>query len=361
MPNNHDHLHPFVEILELDVPPSMQNNAVAYNDYSYILENIAYRKVTEHKAMHVQLNPDELLLYRDLQEETNDSVHDIVWLTRIYNFWNTAATISESYYYLLPDAKLTAKDMIYDFTNNKINILGVFNNCMYGLTQLLAQADPFSLVSGLNVGQLGGAFVGNPSCQSTQSPSVNVYYNDLYMRNLAFNYYNPCGSILIAGSNGKGSVLTETYDVSASSCDMPLAVREIAGNPYIKPYGISITIDTSSFVPIQIYFNSDIVKVNKICDESAACSHQYGGKLLQQPKTQGRADADIVIEHNLQFFCNGYNGSIQYFLYDIAGKLLQEGSTQNGRRNKISVSKGVYLLKATDTVGHQVVKKIVLI
>lgn len=358
MPTNHDHLHPFVEMLKLNIPPLAQNTASVSNVYSYILDNIAYEKVTEHRALHVKLRKDDLLLYRDLQEDYNYLVHDIIWMTRINNYWNSSASISESYYYLLPDAKLTAKDLIYDFKNNRANLLCVFNHCVEGLTQLLAQADPYSLSSGLDVGQLGGAFV-NTYCTSLQYPYANIYYTDLDMRNLAYNHYNACFPVLIAGVNGKESVLTETYDISASSCDKPLEVIDIVGNPYIKPYPISNNFVNVTFLPYSFPPISDNVQINIICDESAACSHQYGGKSIQEPKNQEESIAKVVFEHNLQFFCEGFKGSIRYNLYDMAGKLLQEGIIQNEERKTLNVSTGVYLLKTNDAVGNHVVKKIV--
>lgn len=358
MPTNHDHLHPFVEMLKLNIPPLAQNTASVSNVYSYILDNIAYEKVTEHRALHVKLRKDDLLLYRDLQEDYNYLVHDIIWMTRINNYWNSSASISESYYYLLPDAKLTAKDLIYDFKNNRANLLCVFNHCVEGLTQLLAQADPYSLSSGLDVGQLGGAFV-NTYCTSLQYPYANIYYTDLDMRNLAYNHYNACFPVLIAGVNGKESVLTETYDISASSCDKPLEVIDIVGNPYIKPYPISNNFVNVTFLPYSFPPISDNVQINIICDESAACSHQYGGKSIQEPKNQEESIAKVVFEHNLQFFCEGFKGSVRYNLYDMAGKLLQEGIIQNEERKTLNVSAGVYLLKTNDAVGNHVVKKIV--
>ncbi len=358
MPTNHDHLHPFVEMLRMDIPQEAQNPAIASSVFSYILDNIAYEKVTEHKALHVQISCDELLLYRDLQEDYNYLVHDIIWMTRINNYWNSSASISESYYYLLPDAKLTAKDLIYDFKNNRANLLCVFSHCVDGRTQLLAQADPYSLSSGLNVGQLGGAFV-NTYCTSLQYPYANIYYTDLDMRNLAYNHYNACFPVLIAGVNGKGSVLTETYDISASSCDMPLEVIDIVGNPYIKPYPISNNFVNVTFLPYSFPPISDNVQINVICDEPTVCSRQYGGKSIQEPKNQEESIAKVVFEHNLQFFCEGFKGSVRYNLYDMAGKLLQEGIIQNEERKILNVSAGVYLLKTNDAVGNHVVKKIV--
>lgn len=220
MPTNHDHLHPFVEMLKLNIPQFAQNTASALNVFSYILDNIAYEKITEHKALHVQLCKDDLLLYRDLQEDYNYFVHDIIWMTRINNFWNSSATVSESYYYLLPDAKLTAKDMIYDFENKRANLLCEFSHCVEGLTQLLAQK--------------------------------------------------------------------------------------------------------------KIFVN-------------------------------GETTRKIFIKDNHQFICDGFEGNIRYWVYNMKGKLLQQGITKNGKHNLVKATKGIYLLKVSDAVGCPVVKKIVIL
>lgn len=362
MPNNHDHLHPFVELLKPNIPQQIQLPASANNVYSYILDNIAYEKVTEHKALHVQLSSNDLLLYRDLQEENiNLDVHDVIWLTRINNFWNTSTSIPESYYYLLPDAKLTATDMIYDYKNKRINFLGVFNNCVQGLTQILAQANPHSLASGLNVGQLGGGFSGTTPCQSLQYPYVDIYYNDLEMKNLAYNYYNPCFPVLIAGVNGKESVLTETYDITASSCDKPLSTDSTQANPSPQPYSINNDSTDRIFTQISIIFNTDLLSMQYLCDEPSACSHQFGGKSIRKSLLNEESAGEIFIEDNNQFVCDGFEGDIHYSVYDLNGKLLQQGVTKNGKRNLVKAVRGIYLLKISDAVGFPVVKKIVIL
>ncbi len=360
MPTNHDHLHPFVGMLKLDIPPLAQNTASATTVYSYILDNITYEKVTEHKALHVQLSSNELLLYRDLQEDINWDVHDVIWLTRIYDFWNTAVSVQQSCYYLLPDAKLMATDMVYDYKNNRINFLGVFNHCMQGLTQLLAQADPYSLTLGLNVGQLGGAFSGSTPCQSLQYPYVDIYYNNLEMKNLAYNYYNPCLPVLIAGVNGSGSVLTETYDILASSCDRPLDVNVVQASPIPQLYTISNGSMDKNFTPFPITFSTDFLSMQYLCDEPSACSHQFGGKSIRKTLLNKESVREIISEGDNQFLCEGFDGNIQYSLYDMAGKLLQKGTIRNGERNHLNVSEGVYLIRAFDTSHSLVVKKVVI-
>jgi hypothetical protein len=101
--------------------------------------------------------------------------------------------------------------------------------------------------------------------------------------------------------------------------------------------------------------------MNYLCNESAACSHQYGGKSLKQPLTGVHLIAEVTIEADGFFVCDGFDGNIQYSLYDMAGKLLQQGETRNGERNSLRMSNGFYLLKAYDTSGNQIVKKVILL
>ena len=98
--------------------------------------------------------------------------------------------------------------------------------------------------------------------------------------------------------------------------------------------------------------------MNYICNESQACSHQFGGKSLHQSLV-GNPTAKINVESGRQFVCEGFEGVIQYSLYDMAGKLLQQGETRNGEYNSLRMHDGVYLLKAVDAIGHQKVKKVV--
>ena len=105
----------------------------------------------------------------------------------------------------------------------------------------------------------------------------------------------------------------------------------------------------------------DFITMTYLCDETEACSHQFGGKSLQQQSLTDNPTAKINVESGRQFVCEGFEGVIQYSLYDMAGKLLQQGETRNGERNKVINSNGMYILQATDESGNRVTKKLVLI
>ena len=349
------HEDPFVQVCDLQT-----HNL--YSTAAYYVCNQQYFHSNVYQSLHTQLDENELILYHDLRIPFDTLTHDIIWLARINQFWDiNLATVAENWNYVLPNAKLSAKDMIYDYNNNRLNFLGVFHQCTAGFTQILAQVNPYSLSSGINIGQLGAAFSGG-ICQNPQYPVVDIHYNDLSMSNLAWNYHNPCFPVLIAGvEDNLISLLTETYDISLSTCDQPMWHNDNTSNCDLKPYSLSPLSIYDPFLPASSSDIKESVIVSKICDELEACSHQYGGKSLNRPLRKSETIAEITIEFNNQFVCEGFEGEIQYYLYDIAGKLLQRGITYNGEQNLLRISNGIYLLKAMDASGSRELKKIVVL
>lgn len=345
-------LHPFVEVFDLSYP---NVNPIA----NYIVDNQSYTHTNEHRALHTQLSSNELLLYQDLRHIDSQKVYDDIWFTRINNYYNNTATISESWFYRLPNTKLTAKDMIYNPKTNRINFLGVFNNCpnASNLTQILAQVNPYSLSSGIEIGQLGWAFYSG-YCIDDQE-TCRIYHSGMDMSNLVWNYHNPCHSVLIAGTEGDGGVLSETYDVSLSNCDTALCHKDKEAFPVLKPYPIISSINSAPVYHINTTTQPEYISVSYLCDYPDACSHQYGGKSIKQNTGSQCTKAIISIEANSFFVCEGFDGIIQYSLYDVTGRELQCGSTQNQVRNVLNISGSVFILKAKDSAGNQVVKKIV--
>ena len=354
------HEDPFVEVFKLHYDPaSTIYNIIPITEY-YICDP-ALVQANEYKSLHVQTDDKNLILYHDLRLYGTPNAYDMIWLTRIRNFYDyTTAIVDESWVYQLPNTKLSAKDMLYDPFNKRLNFLGYYNHCMEGLTQILAQADPYSLSSGIHIAQLGATFLGG-SCPNYQPPyNAVTYHNDLEMFNLALNQYNPCNSVLIAGVE-KWSVLTETYDISLSSCDKSMWHNDFQANakPFLYPLNPLPQLISPSFLSVSIF--SDSIAVNKVCDEANACSHQFGGKSLQQSVSGNTPTAEIRIEPDKLFVCEGFEGDIHYSLYDMAGKLLQQGITRNGKQNRLKKSNGIYLLRAIDSTGNQLIKKVVVL
>lgn len=343
--------NPFVDVFEL------VNNTTINHTAGYFLNNLPYAYSNEYKTLHVQLDNDNLLLYYDLRHPDGPYTYDVIWMTRIYDFWNAnSATVAESWFYELPSTKLSAKDMIYDPYHNRLNFLGYLNKCMEGLIHILAQVDPYTLSSGIKIGQLGATFTGG-TCLNDQPPYVDIAYNEFKLSNLALNIKNPCNPVLIAGVE-KQSVLTETYDISFSTCDIPLWHVDKPASPVLKPFSPYVTFYSSeAHVPTTV--SPDIITRIYLCDEQGACSHQFGGKSLPQSLTNSLT-AEITIENGKLFVCEGFEGAIYFSLYDVTGKQIQQGITQNGELSSLKVSNGLFIIQAKDAVGNQLVKKVVV-
>ena len=342
--------YPFVSVFELS-----GYNANFFAEY--VLDYTTNDNSSDLKSLHTQLDGDNLILYHDRRVSVQPNYsYDIIWLSRINGFWNTnTASVSESWFFELPNNKLLAKDMIYDPYYNRLNFLGFFN----GHTHLLAQIDPYLMASGIEIGQLGASFLGGMDTNN-QPPIVYIANNSLEMFNLALNRYNPCYPLLMAGVCDKGSILTETYDISTSFCDKPIWHSDSKVNPKLTPY--SLLFQPTPPGPQTFPFTnlSDNVTAIVLCDEDAACSHLFSKKSAQSSLREGKTVANVTIERGSCFVCEGFEGDILYSLYDMAGKELQQGVTRNGEYNRVIKNHGIYILHATDKSGNWVVRKLVL-
>lgn len=346
---------PFVKVFNL-----INYNITTIAEY-YVTNNV-YSHASEYKSLHVQLDNDNLLLYHDLRRFVNQTpyFYDIIWLSRIENFWNVnTAVVNESWCYELPSYKLSAKDMLFNPFDNQLNILGEFNKCMDGTIQLLAQVNPYQLQLGIEIWQLGAGFTGG-TCLNDQPPYINLAYNDLKMFNLVLNNFNPCWPVLIAGLGLKQSILTETYRISLSTCDHPFYHTNQKVLPNLYPYSLNNTQPLPTIPQQHVIIGvTDYISAITLCDDVDACSHQFGNKSSQFYMTNDKSTAIISFENGHQFVCEGFKNEIHYSLYDMTGKLLQNGVTYNGEYNSLKTSNGIYLLKCIDSNGKQVVKKIV--
>lgn len=346
---------PFVDVFDLI------NYTTIHSIAEYFVDNNAnYVTANEFKSMHVQLDNNNLILYHDLRHTVGPFAYDLIWLSRINNFWDiNTATVVESMFYDLPNHKIYGRDLLYDKINNRLNFLGSFD--FNTSLQFLAQANPYSLYTSIDIGQLGIGFYVTNIVSNPQPPYINLYANDFKMSNLALNIHNPCYPVLVAGVGKKTSILTETYDIALSKCDVPMWHEDIPTDPKVKTYSLNITHSLPFVFQPTVIPNPDIINSYYMCDEYEACSHQFGGKSYRKTMTKEENGLEITIESNHLFICDGFEGEIQYFLYDMAGKLLQHGVTRNGERNSLRMSNGLFLLKAYDASGNQIVKKVILL
>ncbi len=326
---------------------------------TYFLNNNTLIEVAEHQSMHVQLDEEHLLVCRDLRNEKQD----ILWMTRIIDYWDSGHAVQESYLYYFPTHKLLALDLLYDPFHSRVNFLGEIVYCTTNNTKFLSQANPNKLSLGMNAGQLDGTFAVLPGCPSIADPFVNIYGNELTVSNLALNIFHDCIPVMIAGvkQGTQDRILTETYDISQLTCDYPLPVEKSHVEPYIVPYSLTTIVDDYLFSDQQYSLSMDGVVSSIHCYGWDACPQLLRDTLgTKAANISHDIVPEITIISSHQFICQGFDGKIQYALYDMTGRSLSHGTTINDIQNFLPNMQGVYILKATDEVGGCVIKKILM-
>lgn len=344
---------PFLQVFTYDLSAQVFVTGFSYK------ANITVNGLEEGKALHAIVDQDHLVLYQDL----NYLDYDYIWLTKIKDYWNSNYGVVQSTFFIIPVGKLHAIDMVYDKYHDRLNFLGELNICT-GLTTFLAQVDA-STLSGMKIGQLDGGMAVS-SCWdalpllSGYPQSQYIYGSNLTMRNLTVNINSPCVPVLISGTNGTThSVLSEVSDIALSLCDKSLSSTELPATPVLSNDYIFPNYPIDPCQNPVIYQVNEIVSQYDICIDSYACSQQAKEDTLKSKNQDNSSTSQkVVLEDYSVFVCEGFEGDIHCALYDMAGKLIQQCITMNGKRNMLDNTTGIYLLKATDAIGNRIVKKV---
>ena len=346
---------PFVELLEVDL--SLVPNPVTTPVFHYNIHDQIVLGGGENKTLHAQIDNDHLILFHDLRK---DSV-DIVWLTLVRNYSTYNPYIFNSRHFQFPAHKLFAKDMVYDNLNNRLNLLTELMYCNENaMPQQLSQVNPYSL-TGMRVIQLDGGYGVNAPCPSMADPNISIYGTLLDMNRLSFNHHNHCGPVLVSGVHySSASILTETYDVSASACDTKLTIWESNDDPILFSQYSSPTASHISMTDIQAGFSNDYISVNTPCLDPNACSNQRANQSKGPHFMDTQTEAGVTVLDNRRFICNGFNGETTICMYDLTGKMMWCTSTFNELQNTFPTLNGLYILVAMDVWGNQVVCKVLI-
>ena len=106
-------------------------------------------------------------------------------------------------------------------------------------------------------------------------------------QNLYRNYQSnavsrPSSAVSVVHSNGYVYFFQSDGLGKLSTCDKPMWHNDSQANT--KPFLYPLNPSSQKIVPYSpsVSIFSDNIAVNKVCDEANACSHQFGGKSLQQ-------------------------------------------------------------------------------
>ncbi|MBO7490975.1 MAG: hypothetical protein J6T59_00885, partial [Bacteroidales bacterium] len=215
---------------------------------------------------------------------------------------------------------------------------------------------------GMNVIQLDGGYGVNTPCPSEANPNIYVYGTMLDMNRLSFNYHNPCGPVLISGVvNAATSILTETCDVTASACDVPLVVTDNNTNPVIFPYYSQPTAPNPILMTdISTGFYNDYISAGIVCLDPDVCSNQRSNRQEKMMSVENAMKPVVSISGYHHYFCQGFDGEVCVSLYDLTGKRVWMTMAEPDIQNPLPNLHGVYLLQALDNNAHHATCKIVL-
>lgn len=345
-------LRPFIVCFEF-ITGTHQFNPL----YQYDVGDNTYSNWSEGRSLISIIDDDHLVLYQDMR----DNSYDIIWLTLLKGYCSSSPAILNSTYFLVPLHKLSAYGMVYEKYNNRLNLLGQFDYCIPPTT-FLAQTDPFNLTY-LNIGQITSP-TSNDTCYSLDSQLVMG--NSIRLNNITINPFNPCSTVISTGvsknSVGNTAYLTETYDISLSSCDTPLSVSDspVSPNSTTIPTPLQQVSTYSTFVVNQNtpYFTSTI----KECNDGTVCFKEMNDTIRDSTRSISTQESMgmIYIEKG-HFVCSGFDGIIHYEIFSSTGKLVCKGETSNDEQNSLCADKpGLYIFRCADNSNQIVITKFIV-
>ena len=310
---------------------------------------------SEGKSLLSIIDGSLLSLYQDLRDDD----HDMIWLTLVKDY-ASAPTFPISNYFPIPLHKLSAYSMVYDNAKKRLNLLGKFDYCIPPTT-FIAQTDPFSL-SYLNIGQIiSTAF--NNSCPTWAATPQFIYGNDIELNNIAFNRYSPCPTVVSTGIAktplGTTPYLTETYDISLSSCDTPFTVSPLSCYPNT---GTIFTQNISfPFVKSGAYaLNPESTIYSIVCPDNIVCAKDLDDTEHNRIKALNSQEKKNVFIEGHNFICYGFQGQVQYEVFNSVGKLVGKGCTHNEKLNSLGAAHtGLFFIRCMDEAESVITVKVI--
>lgn len=282
---------------------------------------------------------------------------DGVWLSIV----NSYTTVTNSVFFDMPSQKLFLLDMKFDDSRNQLALLFEMHH-VCGRVNIIAQVDPYSL-SGMSAAEVWNTIAPSPPCAYSQDP---LYDNEIYLKKLELNRMPwSCARILASGINHNGSFgqdafVTETYKIAYSQCDYVFFPGET---------GASYTYSAVSCLNSYHYYvyppvfspspNPGSLDGYWSCPDLMPCSKGA----VESPKRMINEGNDVAkLEFGIDgtFVFQSFSGEILYGVYNALGQLVLSGNTHNGTLWVDLPETGFYIVKAEDSIGNVVTKKIIV-
>ena len=316
----------------------------------YIISNQQFFTRAEGRTLHEVIDDQHLVLTQDLR----DTASDYIWIIRVDNF--STQPVFNSTNFKLPRPKLILQDMKYDSYHKKLTILGRNVLCEEGVN-FIAQINPL-LLTDLKIAVIMDKNY-NSSCIIFNPPIDTTYGNHIYLQRLELNPFNKCHTILSTGINMKRVYITETYDIARPKCDSLIHTFEyyptLIDTCYLNANtpNFFYAIRNAQTPSVNLYLNQDT-----ICDDLANCGK---GSINPNINNQLTKPTPKINLYSCEYFeCNHFSETVYYYLYDLAGKVLFHGITENGVITSLpNFTNGIYILSVVDKVGNKKSEKVI--
>ncbi|MDR1583098.1 MAG: T9SS type A sorting domain-containing protein [Prevotellaceae bacterium] len=299
---------------------------------------------SEYTNDHILLGDNMAWLVQDYR----DNISDGLWLTQI-NYMT--GQVHYYRFYQLESYKINLIDIAYNKNSQRLFVLGHHN----GYDGVINYQKRFIAQFDLN----GNYFV-------KYMEDVNLYFyiptyfsenmlKQLYLCNIHFD--DASESVYASGAVPGSAFLIEVFNMNNTDCDVDM--------PVTSPY-YSYTMDNASLeynfyddvgvqivnTPIAYNLTDTSICADMIYTPAPPISGEWNNINENDTDKLRQATGEISINNDGMFSCSGFAGIINYKIFDMAGRVIEESVTYNGVANfpKLKVT-GIYILQTID--GNQ--------
>ncbi|MDY0144161.1 MAG: T9SS type A sorting domain-containing protein [Bacteroidales bacterium] len=313
-------------------------------------------------------------LIQDLRDTT-----DALWVMKV-NYLN--GNVYSSNGYLFDAAKTSIIDAAHNF--NSLFILGHHN----GLNLEDSTHFESRYISQINIYDSTDFITKHMMDVNLRNlPWVSTKYliRQVYLNNIIYNHYT--SFVQASGAVNPDGMMVETFDMTLGTCDSTINnylinvdYADTTYNNFYSPLGfnnvwVQSGINISS-IPVTVYSTDDMSVYDNCISMSKSASyfekHEQIQQLIKEKQElyqkENRHDREfekpngqITVIDNNQFVCSEFEGACNYKVFDLYGRLISEGITENGKYHYLNINRsGMYLISVKDSNNNVKTKKIVI-
>jgi len=171
--------------------------------------------------------------------------------------------------------------------------------------------------------------------------------------------YNPNRSSIVSTGVYESAYTTETIDMGSTQCDKLInIVYDMININRVNVNTSQYQRDTPTSL-LSIFFPSSVILVETCPGSKSATSDNYDNDKIVIGHNDKQIPSIRLIE-NSKFVCENFTGEFRYYIYDMMGRLIQNGDSENGKLNGLTLqNEGLYLISVIDQSGTMKSKKVI--